>query len=167
MAHRRGRGPMGGLVEKQSRNRKTKVLVGMLWRYLRNYKVPLLLSGGMILLYTLGSILSPIIIAAGLDQAKENPIRDLLTLIFFMFLALTLFTWTFNSVNTWILARVSANFLNDIRVDIFEKLVHADMSYHHREKSGDVTSRLTGDTQELATGVTVVSNASSQILLTI
>ncbi|MHA1206354.1 MAG: ABC transporter ATP-binding protein, partial [Candidatus Hodarchaeales archaeon] len=165
MSH--GRGPMRGFGEKQQRNRKTKMLIGLLWGYLRNYRAPLLISGGLILVFTLGSILSPLIIAEGLDQAKDNPIRDLLILIFFIFLALTLFTWTFNSLNTWILAKLNANFLNDIRVDLFDRLVKADMSYHHREKSGDVTSRLTSDTQELAAGVTVVANASSQLLLTL
>ena len=162
----RGRGPMGALVEKQKRNRSSKKLIGLLWDYLRIYRTKLLVSGLLILIYTLGSILSPLIIAEGLDRAKENPLRELLILIFLVFLALTLLTWIFNSLNTWILARVNANFLNDIRIDVFDKLVSADMSYHKREKSGDVTSRLTGDTQELATGVTVVANASSQILLT-
>ena len=167
MSHGRGRGPMGGIREKQTRNRKTRVLLELLWGYLRIYKIPLLVSGGLILLYTLGSIISPLIIAEGLDQAKTNPLRDLLILIFIMFLFLTLFTWTFNSFNTWVLAKVNANFLNDIRIDVFNRLVKADMSYHHKEKSGDVTSRLTSDTQELAAGVTVVANASSQLLLTL
>jgi len=121
MSH--GRGPMRGFGEKQQRNRKTKMLIGLLWGYLRNYRAPLLISGGLILVFTLGSILSPLIIAEGLDQAKDNPIRDLLILIFFIFLALTLFTWTFNSLNTWILAKLNANFLNDIRVDLFDRLV--------------------------------------------
>jgi ABC-type multidrug transport system fused ATPase/permease subunit len=167
MSHGRGRGPMGGFGEKQSRNRSSKKLIGLLWGYLGVYKIPLLVSGGLILIYTLGSIVSPLIIAEGLDRAKENPLREFLLLIFAVFLTLTLLTWIFNSLNTWLLARVNANFLNDIRVDVFDRLVNADMSYHHREKSGDVTSRLTGDTQELATGVTVVANASSQILLTV
>ena len=132
MSHGRGRGPMGGIREKQTRNRKTRVLLELLWGYLRIYKIPLLVSGGLILLYTLGSIISPLIIAEGLDQAKTNPLRDLLILIFIMFLFLTLFTWTFNSFNTWVLAKVNANFLNDIRIDVFNRLVKADMSYHHK-----------------------------------
>jgi ATP-binding cassette subfamily B protein len=167
MSHGHGRGPMGGLREKQKRNRSSKKLIGLLWGYLGIYRNPLLISGGLILIYTLGSILSPIIIAEGLDRATDNPIRDFLFFIFLVFLALTLFTWIFNSLNTWILARLNANFLNDIRIDVFDKLVNADMSYHHGQKSGDITSRLTSDTQELAAGVTVVANASSQLLLTV
>ncbi|MHA2172787.1 MAG: ABC transporter ATP-binding protein [Candidatus Kariarchaeaceae archaeon] len=165
MSHGRGRGPMGGFGEKQSRNRSSKKLIGLLWGYLGVYKIPLLVSGGLILIYTLGSIVSPLIIAEGLDRAKENPLREFLLLIFAVFLTLTLLTWIFNSLNTWLLARVNANFLNDIRVDVFDRLVNADMSYHHREKSGDVTSRLTGDTQELATGVTVINPIITGIAL--
>jgi ATP-binding cassette subfamily B protein len=40
------------------------------------------------------------------------------------------------------------------------------MSFHKNTESGDVTSRVTSDTDELAAGITVVTNASSQLLLT-
>jgi ATP-binding cassette subfamily B protein len=40
------------------------------------------------------------------------------------------------------------------------------MSFHKQEQSGNVTSRVTSDTDELAAGITVVTNASSQLLLT-
>ncbi|MCK4849308.1 MAG: ABC transporter ATP-binding protein, partial [Candidatus Heimdallarchaeota archaeon] len=152
--------------KKQHRNRSSKQLLGLLWGYLGNYRNLIVVSGLLILLFTLGSIFSPLIIKEGLDRATEDPNRDFLMLIFLAFLALSLFTWIINSINTWLLARVNANFLNDIRVDVFDRLVNADMSYHHREKSGDVTSRLTSDTQELAAGVSVITNASSEILLT-
>jgi len=124
-------------------------------------------SGSLILLYTLGNIFFLLFIKEGLDRATEDPARDFLMMIFFAYLALSLFAWIVNSMNTWVLARVNADFLNDIRVDIFDRLVNADMSYHYSTKSGDVTSRLTSDTQELAAGVTVVTNASSQILITV
>ncbi len=158
---------MRALGEKQNRNRSSKELLGLLWGYLENYRNLLAVSGVLILLFTLGSIFSPLIIKEGLDRATEDPTRDILVIIFLVYLTLSLFTWIINSMNTWLLARVNANFLNDIRVNIFDRLVKADMSYHHRQKSGDVTSRLTSDTQELAAGVTVVTNASSQILITV
>lgn len=158
---------MRALGEKQQRNRSSKELLGLLWGYLENYRNLLVISGALILFFTLGSIFSPIIIKEGLDRATEDPTRDALMIIFLVYLALSLFTWVINSLNTWLLARVNANFLNDIRVNIFDRLVKADMSYHHTQKSGDVTSRLTSDTQELAAGVTVVTNASSQILITV
>jgi len=153
--------------KRQPRSRSSKQLLGLLWGYLRNYRNLIAVSGSLILLYTLGNIFSPLIIKEGLDRATEDPARDFLMMIFFAYLALSLFAWIVNSMNTWVLARVNADFLNDIRVDIFDRLVSADMSYHHSTKSGDVTSRLTSDTQELAAGVTVVTNASSQILITV
>ena len=116
MSH--GRGPMRALMEKQQRNRSSRQLIGLLWGYLRNYRSLLVISGSLILLFTLGSIFSPLIIAEGLNRATENPVRDFLLLIFIVYLGLSLLTWTINSLNTWLLARVNANFLNDVRVDV-------------------------------------------------
>jgi ATP-binding cassette subfamily B protein len=56
--------------------------------------------------------------------------------------------------------------LHDVRQDVFNHLVKADMSYHKKEQSGNVTSRVTSDTDELASGLTIVTQASSQLLLT-
>jgi len=56
--------------------------------------------------------------------------------------------------------------LNDVRKDVFDRLVNADISFHKKEQSGNVTSRVTSDTDELANGITIATQASSQLLLT-
>ncbi|MFX1283338.1 MAG: ABC transporter ATP-binding protein [Promethearchaeota archaeon] len=169
MAHRRGRGPHGFFVDtKYKKARSTKQLLKMLWGYLAPFKGLLLLSALLIFSYAIGSIISPLIISEGLDAAVEtvSPDIDFLLLLFFVFLALSLAIWFFNALNTYILARLQANMLHNIRTDVFGHLVSADISFHKQEQSGNVTSRVTSDTQELAVGVTVVTNASSQLLLT-
>ncbi|MFW9853434.1 MAG: ABC transporter ATP-binding protein [Candidatus Thorarchaeota archaeon] len=154
--------------EKHRNTRSTKQLLRMLWKYLAEFRFALFLSGGLILAYTLGSVFSPLLIQAGLDAvvdgtALANP--DFLTNLFLLFIGLSLGIWVLNSSNTYLLARVRASMLHAVRADIFGKLVLADMSFHKKEQSGNVTSRVTSDTDELATGITVFSNMSSQILL--
>ncbi|MFX0052080.1 MAG: ABC transporter ATP-binding protein [Candidatus Hermodarchaeota archaeon] len=164
-----GRGPGGLFSEtKHKRTRSSKQLVKLLWEYLSHYSSFILLSGFLILAYTLGSIISPLIISEGLDAAVSTLTPDInfLSLLFIVFLFLSLVIWIFNALNTYILARVRANMLHDVRKDVFNRLVHADMSFHKNTESGDVTSRVTSDTDELAAGITVVTNASSQLLLT-
>ncbi|MFW9777612.1 MAG: ABC transporter ATP-binding protein [Candidatus Heimdallarchaeota archaeon] len=163
------RGPMSAFrSEKHQNTRSTRQLIGMLWNYLEKFKITLLLSGALILAYTLGSIISPLIIQAGLDAVVNRTIfanPDFLASLFILFVGLSLGIWLVNSSNTYLLARVRANMLHDVRKDIFENLVSADMSFHKKEQSGNVTSRVTSDTDELAAGITVFSNMSSQILL--
>ncbi len=168
MSHGR-RGPGRFLMEKAQRTRPTRQLLGQLWGYLSNFSFFLVISGLLILTSTLGQIISPFIISEGLDEAVSAtvPNVDFLLLLFIIFLGISLFVWFANAFNTYILARVRANMLNDVRRDVFNHLVKADMSYHKKEQSGNVTSRVTSDTDELATGITVFTQASSQLLLTV
>ncbi len=164
-----GRGPGRFMMESAKKTRPTKQLLGRLWGYLGKFKFWVLFSGLLILVSTLGQIISPLIISSGLDAAVENasPNVEFLTILFYVFLGISLFVWFTNAVNTYILARVKANMLHDVRKDVFSHLVKADMSYHKKEQSGNVTSRVTSDTDELATGLTVFTQASSQLLLTV
>ena len=169
MAHRRGRGPHGFFADtKYKKLRSNRQLVKMLWGYLTPFKGLLLLSALLIFVYAIGSIISPLIISNGLDiaVASLSPDLNLLGFLFILFLVLSLMIWLVNALNTYILARLRAKMLHDVRVDVFNRLVSADMSFHKQEQSGNVTSRVTSDTDELAMGITVVTNASSQLLLT-
>ncbi|NHJ01331.1 MAG: ABC transporter ATP-binding protein [Candidatus Heimdallarchaeota archaeon] len=167
MAHRRGPGRMFG--EKSHRNRPAIPLIKMLWNYLAHYRIFLAVSALLIFIYTIGSMVSPIIISEGLDAAviPTSPNTNFLLLLFIIFLILSLLIWLLNALNTYILAKVTADMLHDVRVDIFKRLVKADITFHKAEQSGNVTSRVTSDTNELATGISVVTTASSQILLTL
>ncbi|MFX1517672.1 MAG: ABC transporter ATP-binding protein [Promethearchaeota archaeon] len=170
MAHRRGRGPHGFFADtKYKKARSTRQLVKMLWGYLAPFKGLLLLSAFLIFAYAIGSIISPLIISNGLDAAISTltPDLDFLGFLFIIFLFLSFTIWILNAFNTYILARLKARMLHDVRIDVFKSLVSADMSFHKTEQSGNVTSRVTSDTEELAAGITVVTNASSQLLLTL
>ena len=87
-------------------------------------------------------------------------------LMFYIFLILSVLIWITNATNTWVLAKVRANMLHDVRKDVFDRLVNADMSFHKKEQSGNITSRVTSDTDELANGISITTQASSQLLLT-
>ncbi|MHA2345759.1 MAG: ATP-binding cassette domain-containing protein [Candidatus Hodarchaeales archaeon] len=167
MSHGR-RGPGRFMFEKAQRTRPTKQLLGQLWGYLGKFWFFLVISGILILTSTVGQILSPLIISQGLDEAvlSVSPNVEFLVTLFIIFLGLSLFVWFANAFNTYILAKVRANMLNDVRRDVFNHLVKADMSYHKKEQSGNVTSRVTSDADELAVGITVFTQASSQLLLT-
>ncbi len=164
-----GRGPGRFLMESGKKTRPTKQLLGRLWGYLRKFNFWILASGLLILVSTVGAMISPLLISSGLDAAVKNisPNLEFLTMIFYVFLILSLIVWFSNATNTYILAKVKANMLHDVRKDVFDHLVKADMSYHKKEQSGNVTSRVTSDTDELATGLTVFSQASSELLLTL
>ncbi|WP_455143222.1 ABC transporter ATP-binding protein [Candidatus Hodarchaeum mangrovi] len=168
----RRHGP-GALFSERSfkRTRPTKVLLPMLWHYLGRFWSYLIISAISILVYTIGSIIYPLIISSGLDIAipvgsTVPPDTNSLLMIFVIFLVLSFIIWFLNALNTYILSHVRAYMLHDVRKEVFNRLVKADMSFHKKEQSGDITSRVVSDTDELSQGISVVTQASSQLLLT-
>ncbi|MHA2371076.1 MAG: ABC transporter transmembrane domain-containing protein, partial [Candidatus Hodarchaeales archaeon] len=154
MSHgRHGRGPGGmmrGHLQEKTRTRSTKHLLGVFWSYLGSYKRKLLLISVIILIYTVASTVTPIIIGSALDSVVEGKNIESINGLLLLFLILSLGVWIFQSFNNWFTAEVRTRFLHDIRSDVFDQLVDADMKYHHTQKSGDVTSRPINDTEELS-----------------
>ncbi|MHA1973584.1 MAG: ATP-binding cassette domain-containing protein [Candidatus Hodarchaeales archaeon] len=172
MSHRGRGGPRGFLKDTEhKRVRSSTQLIGMLWQYLKKYWILLLTSGVLILFYTLGSIITPIIISKGLDTAiplqGASPDQNILIILFVLFVVISSIVWLFESSNTYILAKVKAYMLHDVRKDVFSRLVKSDMSFHKAHQSGDVTSRVVSDTDELTAGISIITQASSQLLLTL
>ncbi|MHA2295187.1 MAG: ABC transporter ATP-binding protein [Candidatus Hodarchaeales archaeon] len=164
----RGRGP-GGMMgfQDKTKSRSTKHLLGKLWNYLKKFKFTLILISIIVIINSLFSVASPIIIGAALDLADVSTSLDLINSVILLFIVLSISTWLFQSLNAWITATIRAWLVHDIRADVFDHLVDADMSYHHTQESGDITSRVVNDTEELATGIAVVTTASSQMLLVV
>ena len=82
-----------------------------------------------------------------------------------LYVVLKVTSWTLRSINTWILAGAQAGFVQRVQSDVYNHLVNADLSYHKSEQSGNVTSRVTTDTVSLTTGVQVIIDFASQILM--
>jgi ABC-type multidrug transport system fused ATPase/permease subunit len=66
-----------------------------------------------------------------------------------------------------VIAKAQAGFVQSVQQDVYDHLVDADLSYHKGEQSGNVTSRVTSDTDALSTGVQVLMDIASQLVLLI
>ncbi|MFW9992430.1 MAG: ABC transporter ATP-binding protein [Candidatus Odinarchaeota archaeon] len=163
-----GRGPAGMFhLQEKKKVRPTKELLGKLWVYLRKFKYTLVVVSLLVLLNSIFSIASPIIIGAAVDIAAATTTLDVVNTVILLFTVISISAWVLESFNAWITARIRARLVHDIRIDVFDHLVDTDMSFHHTHESGDVTSRVVNDSEELATGVAVVTTASSQILFVV
>lgn len=169
MSRRHGPGRRGLRTEKYDRTRSTATLVSSLWNYIGKYVGPIVLSGFLILLYSLTSIASPLIIRNGINQLELETINSFADLLPFavLFLLLTAIGWVFNSLSTRIIAKINAQMLHEVRMDLYSKLNHSDMDYLKNEQSGNVTARVTSDTDELAVGIQLSTSITSQLLLII
>ncbi|MBK5112890.1 MAG: ABC transporter ATP-binding protein [Candidatus Heimdallarchaeota archaeon] len=173
-----GGGPMQRLsMEKKKAARPIGVLLKALGAYLGKYKGLLIASGLISLLYAGTQILNPIFLSMGIDSIDPSN-SNIITLFGFELTGLTavlvyagLFVFlgslgfVINSFNTRILSRVRAFMVNDMRTDVYNKLINSSMSYIKKEQSGNITSRITSDTDEVSTGIQVFITIVVQLFL--
>ncbi|MDH5404389.1 MAG: ABC transporter ATP-binding protein/permease, partial [Candidatus Heimdallarchaeota archaeon] len=157
----------GAMFADKSKTRDTRVLLAILWKYLSEFKNQVIGVSFIILFYAIAATYQPIIIKDAIDlvltDANDNQIFILITIFF----VLAVIVWSLQSINTWIITGIRTQLVNKVRSDSFEKLVEADMSFHHKNQSGNVTARVVNDTQDIATGLQVVSTVTTQLLLII
>ncbi len=169
MSHRPPRGPGRAFAQdKYDRSRSTKVLLSNLWVYIRRHIKPIILVASVSIIYSILTVVNPIIIGSGINVLTETPnatsILIILTISFFL---LTLLGWILSSISTRIQAKMNAKMLHEVRADLYEKLSYSDMSYLKNEQSGNITARVTADTGELATGLQLSTSIVSQFLVII
>lgn len=161
-----GRGHRGGaMFADKSRTRSSWQLFKILLGYLEGYGLVIAVVSVVILAYTVMATYQPIIIQQALDLLVDDPTSSRLQVLTIIFILVSVFVWIFQSLNTWLVADISTGIVDKIRRMAFSKLVHADMSYHHKNQSGNVTSRVVTDSGEIAAGLTVFTQASTELLL--
>jgi len=160
------RGPHALMGRGYKRSRPFRVLLGRMIGYLERFKRIVAIGAVFSLIAAVVSIFDPLVLQRGIDAVFDSDTTlNLLLFLVGLYIALKLISWALNSVNTWILADAQAGFVQNIQADVYDNLVKADLSYHKAEQSGNVTSRVTTDTVALGTGIQVIINFSSQVLL--
>src|SRR5438034_135177 len=78
---------------------------------------------------------------------------------------LAVISWLFNFLRQWYTARSVGDVVLNLRKDAFAAVLARDMSFYDEFPSGKVVSRVTSDTEDFATVVTLTLNLISQFLL--
>lgn len=73
-------------------------------------------------------------------------------------------SWGFNFLRQWLTATAVGNVVLDLRRDAFDAVLARDMSFYDEYATGRIVSRVTSDTQDFATVVTLTLNLMSQVL---
>ncbi|MFW9929333.1 MAG: ABC transporter ATP-binding protein [Candidatus Thorarchaeota archaeon] len=158
-------GRHAGLLKDKTRVRSSRMLLPVLLNYLRDKKRELILISVFVLIFTITSTISPIVIQNIIDNLNLGTSNQYIFLIICIFFILSILMWLFDSLTTWFLAIIQADLIHHIRIDAFNSLVGVDMNYHHSQQSGNITSRIINDVEEIATGINVFTTTSTQILL--
>jgi ATP-binding cassette subfamily B multidrug efflux pump len=162
MAHR---GPMQpGKIEKARDPRKA---LARLFAYLRHYRLALVLVIGMVLIYTLLSLIEPYLMGVAIDRYIATKNASGLGQIALLMLVVYLFDNGFQATSSWVMARISQGALRRLRGDLFSHLQDLPLRFFDTHTAGELMSRLTNDIEAINQAVSqnVVSLVASVLSL--
>ncbi len=142
-------------------------LLSRILRYFRPYWWLMSSVALLIFLTSAMNALLPVLVARGIDGLTDlNPEtvwQQTAWLIGAIFLAGTL-SWVFNFFRQWYTVTVVGNVVLNLRNDAFAAVMERDMSFYDEFPTGKIVSRVTSDTQDFSTVVTLTLNLMSQVL---
>ncbi|MFN8446083.1 MAG: ABC transporter ATP-binding protein [Caldilineaceae bacterium] len=169
-------GIMGGLnAEEYDRNYTDRELVRRISAYFRPQLRKVALVAAMVSIISLISTVTPILISRGIDLLASKPELYLHTrlppsslLLFVLPIVVTVIgalSWSFSFVQQRFAARAVSEVVLALRQDAFRAVMRRDLSFFDQHASGRIVSRVTSDTQDFATVVTLTVDLLSQLVL--
>jgi ABC-type multidrug transport system fused ATPase/permease subunit len=154
-------------TEAYDRHYSDRELVSRIISYFRPYTWQMILVAVMITLNSAAGTGGPILISKAIDIAAENPSLEAMLLLAGGVLLLGVAAWIFNYIRQMFSARVVGNVVLKLREDVFDATVGHDLSFYDEHPSGKIVSRVTSDTQDFSTVVTLTMDLLSQSLLVV
>ena len=161
-------GITGGLnPEEYDRNYSDRELVRRIVGYFRPHIGKVLLVAAMVSLISILATATPILISRGIDTLSANPQLQLLLTLAAVVTVMGALSWGFNFVSLWFSARAVGDVVLALREDAFRAVMRRDLSFYDQFASGRIVSRVTSDTQDFATVVTLTIDLLSQLVLVV
>jgi ABC-type multidrug transport system fused ATPase/permease subunit len=161
-------GITGGLnAEEYDRSYSDWQLVRRITAYFRPHLGKVALVAFMVALISLASTITPIVISYGIDTLSSSPQLQLLIGLAALVAVLGALGWVFNFVQQWFSARAVGDVVLALREDAFRAVMRRDLSFYDQFASGRIVSRVTSDTQDFATVVTLTIDLLSQLVLVV
>ncbi|HEY8601463.1 MAG TPA: ABC transporter ATP-binding protein [Thermomicrobiales bacterium] len=158
----------GGLnVEAYDRAYTDAQLIRRIAAYFRPQARRVALVALMVALASLVATITPLAISRSLDLLDSSPGVQLLVAVAALVATLGLITWLFNFVRQRFAARAVGDVVLALRRDAFAAVTQRDMSFYDQFASGRIVSRVTSDTQDFSTVVTLAVDLLSQLMLVV
>ncbi|MEM7334424.1 MAG: ABC transporter ATP-binding protein [Chloroflexota bacterium] len=161
-------GITGGLTpEEYDRIYSDSQLVRRIGGYFRPHVRKITLVAAMVTLISIAATISPIIISRGIDTLSSNPELQLLLVFAGVVTTLGIVSWAFNYISLWFSAQAVGDVVLKLREDAFEAVMRRDLSFFDQNASGRIVSRVTSDTQDFSTVITLTVELLSQLVLVV
>lgn len=118
-----------------------------------------------VVLMAVTAALTPILIARGIDALDDDRGLQLLLALAGCVTVLGSLNWLFNLVRVQLSARAVGDVVLALRSDAFGALMRHDIAFYDAHAVGRIVSRVTSDTQDFSTVVTLTVDLLSQLAL--
>lgn len=156
----RGRGPA-------AKAKNQKATIKRIWSYLKKQRLSINFVIILVLITSVLNILGPLMIGVIIDNYIlpldiEGTIR-MGMLLAAIFIASSLLTW----LQTFVMIRASLKTIQNLRIELFEKMQSLPISFFDQKQQGDLMSRMTNDIDNLnfALSQSVIQIVSSVLSL--
>ncbi len=159
---------MDGLdAEAYDRSYGDRELLRRIWHYFKPHRRAITIVALMIGLGSLMDTGVPLLISRGLDLLATTTELGVLLGFAALVTILSCCSWVFNFVRQRFSARAVGDVVLALRKDAFTAVTRRDLSFYDQFPSGKIVSRVTSDTQDFSTVVTLVMDLMSQLLLVV
>lgn len=155
----------GLAAEAYDRNYGDGQLVKRTLRYFRPKFRIIVIITILVVLNSLMDLALPVLIAQVLDKITVAQTFVPIGILIVAILVSGVFAWIFNFFRQWYTAEAVADVVLDVRQDAIAAVVAHDLSFFNDHTSGKIVSRLSSDTEDFSTVVTLTLNVLSQVLL--
>ena len=159
---------MGGLnAEEYDRSYHDVELVRRITAYFRPERKKMALVAMMVSFISLAGTITPVVISRGIDLLAGNPQLQWIVAFSAIVTVLGVLNWAMSFVQQRFSARAVSNVVLALREDAFRAVMRRDLSFYDQHASGRIVSRVTSDTQDFATVVTLTIDLLSQLVLVV
>ena len=157
---------MDGLeAEAYDRTYSDRQLIVRIIGYFRPKLRMMVLVAVLIILISLFDTVFPVLISYGIDAVVASRTVQTIVLLVVAILLSGIFSWVCNFFRQWLTARAVGDVVLNLRRDAFNAVMARDMSFYDEYPTGKIVSRVTSDSEDFATVVTLALNLLSQVLL--
>jgi ATP-binding cassette, subfamily B, bacterial len=159
-------GITGGLqAEAYDRSYGDAQLLRRIGAYFRPHAGTVALVALTVALGSLAATVLPLVISRGINALTGNPTAQTMLGLAGLVTVLGALGWLFNFIRQWLGARAVGDVVLVLRQDAMAAVLRRDMSFFDQYASGRIVSRVSSDTQDFATVITLTIDLLSQLVL--
>ena len=157
---------MDGLeAEAYDRKYTDRALVARILRYFRPQRKLVIAIALLVIFGALVDTTFPLLVSYGLNLVIASKTLQTVLLLIAAILIAGILSWIFYFFRQRFTAHAVGDVVLSLRKDAFAAVIASDMSFYDEFPSGKIVSRITSDTEDFATVVTLALNLLSQLLL--